>query len=229
MVSKAPHRPPVRVALVEDDAAVREGLALLVGGAPGFACVAACATAEEALARLPALAPDIVLMDIGLPGLSGIDCIRLLKRQQSGLQIMMLTVFEDHNRIFRSLSAGASGYLLKQTEPERLLEAIAELHAGGSPMSAQIARRVVEAFQRPPLENVDPTARLTVREQEIVTHLAEGQLYKEIADQLGLSVETVRTHLRNIYEKLHVRNRTEAVAKVFGHPGGASGSGGGRG
>jgi len=154
-------------------------------------------------------------MDIHLPGMSGIECIRRLKRQQPRVQISMLTVFEDHDRIFQSLTAGASGYLLKQTPPAKLLEAIAELHRGGSPMSTQIARRVVEAFQRPvPSEQTD--AKLTPREQEIVRLLAKGYLYKEIAEQLGLSVETVRTHLHRIYEKLHVHTRTEAVMKLYG-------------
>ena len=175
----------------------------------------ACATAEEALRRLPTLSLDVVLMDIHLPGMSGIECIRRLKQQQPQLQITMLTVFEDHDRIFQSLAAGASGYLLKQTPPGKLLEAIAELHHGGSPMSAQIARQVVEAFQRPAAAQAGGES-LTPREQEIIHLLARGYLYKEIADQLGLSVETVRTHLHRIYEKLHVHTRTEAVMKLFG-------------
>ncbi len=205
----------IRVALVEDDSQVREGLALQVGAAQGFECVAACASAEEALTQLLPLSPDVVLMDIHLPGMSGIECIRLLKKQQPRLQISMLTVFEDHDRIFQSLTAGASGYLLKQTPPDKLLEAIAELHRGGSPMSSQIARRVVEAFQRP-AETDQADTPLTPREQQIIQLLAKGFLYKEIADQLDLSVETVRTHLHRIYDKLHVRTRTEAVMKMFG-------------
>jgi RNA polymerase sigma factor (sigma-70 family) len=205
----------IRVALVEDDPQVRDGLASLIGSAKGFECVAACASAEEALALLPLLSPDVVMMDIHLPGMSGIECIRLLKKQQPKTQIAMLTVFEDHDRIFQSLTAGASGYLLKQTPPEKLLEAIAELHRGGSPMSAQIARRVVEAFQRP-AQTDRADANLTPREQEIIRLLAKGYLYKEIADQLDLSVETVRTHLHRTYEKLHVHTRTEAVMKLYG-------------
>jgi DNA-binding NarL/FixJ family response regulator len=206
---------PIRVALVEDDRQVREGLALLIGHSPGFACVAACPSAENALQRLPGQKPDVVLMDIQLPGMSGIECILQLKRLCPKAQIMMLTVFEDHERIYQSLKAGASGYLLKQTPPAELLEAITNLHQGGSPMSAQIARRVVEAFQRPTAPE-GAEALLSPREQEILHLLAQGHLYKEIADQLGRSVETVRTHIRNIYDKLHVRSRTEAVNKVFG-------------
>jgi len=207
--------PCIRVALVEDDRQVREGLAVLIGNSPGLACVAACVSAEIALQRLPALDPDVVLMDIQLPGISGIECILRLKHLCPGAQIMMLTVFEDHDRIYQSLKAGASGYLLKQTPPAELLAAITELHRGGAPMSSQIARRVVEAFQRPvPTDAGDH--QLSPREQEIVSLLAQGHLYKEIADQLGRSVETVRTHIRNIYDKLHVRTRTEAVNKIYG-------------
>jgi DNA-binding NarL/FixJ family response regulator len=208
----------IRVALVEDDPQVREGLVSLISSAPGFHCAAACASAEEALKRLPPLSPEVVLMDIHLPGMSGIECIRRLKQQHPEMLISMLTVFEDHDRIFQSLTAGASGYLLKQTPPAKLLEAISELHHGGSPMSAQIARHVVETFQRPAPPEL-PDADLTPREQEIIRFLAKGYLYKEIAEQLDLSVETVRTHLHRIYDKLHVRSRTEAVMKVFGRDG----------
>jgi DNA-binding NarL/FixJ family response regulator len=208
----------IRVALVEDDSAVRSGLVMLVSSSSRCACVAAPGSAEEALVRIPGLLPDVVLMDIDSPGMSGIECIRLLKQRQPNLQIMMLTVFEDHDRIFQSLSAGASGYLLKQTPPDKLLEAIAELHRGGAPMSTQIARRVVEVFQqsRP---GQSTTENLSPRETEIINLLGKGFLYKEIAAQLGISVETVRTHIHHTYEKLHVRTRTEAVMKVFGrHP-----------
>jgi DNA-binding NarL/FixJ family response regulator len=211
----ATRAPVIRVALVEDDAEVRAGLEALLGSASNCSCVAAFASAEEALSKLPELKPDVVLMDIHLPGMSGIDCIRQLKLHQPNIQIMMLTVFEDHDRIFQSLAAGASGYLLKQSPPAKLLEAIAELHQGGSPMSTQIARRVVEAF-RPASRTDDPTTGLSPREKEILALLGKGHLYKEIAGHLGISVETVRTHIHNTYEKLHVRTRTEAVMKVFG-------------
>jgi DNA-binding NarL/FixJ family response regulator len=207
----------IRLAVVEDDQKVREGLVQLINASPGYQCVAACPSAENALARLPAAQPQVVLMDIQLPGMSGIECIRELKHRCPAMQIMVLTVFEDHDRIFQSLAAGASGYLLKQLPPAKLIEAIADLHQGGSPMSAQIARRVVEAFQPHPTGDTSG-GHLSPREQEIIHLLAQGHLYKEIADRLHLSVETVRTHIRNIYHKLHVRSRTEAINKVFGRP-----------
>jgi len=211
----AAQAPLIRVALVEDDHQVRAGLRLLIDHSKKCACVAAFGSAEEALARLPSLQADVVLMDIRLPGMSGIECIRELKLRQPKFQIMMLTVFEEHDRIFQSLTAGASGYLLKQTPPDKLLEAITELHRGGAPMATQIARRVVEAFQQA-APGGDAAAGLSPREKEIVALLAKGYLYKEIASQLGISVETVRTHIHNTYEKLHVRSRTEAVMKVYG-------------
>lgn len=208
-------RRPIRVALVEDDARVRQGLAFLIGSSPGFSWIADYSNGEDAVAHLPALAPNVVLMDINLPGMSGIECIRKLKRLLPGTQLVMLTVLEDHERIFQSLAAGASGYLLKNTPPGKLLEALRDVHQGGAPMSAQIARCVVETFRRPAVSE-GTAGILSPREQEILGLLAKGFLYKEIADQLRLSVETVRTHLRNIYEKLHVRSRTEAVMKVYG-------------
>ena len=206
----------IRVALVEDDRQVREGLRLLIDTSKTCRCVAAFGSAEEALARLPSLPTNVVLMDIDLPGLSGIECIRQLKLRQPALQFMMLTVFEDHDRIFQSLAAGASGYLLKQTPPDKLLEAITELHRGGAPMSMQIARHVVEIFQQHPPRG-DAAAGLSPREKEILALLGKGYLYKEIASQLGISVETVRTHIHNTYQKLHVRTRTEAVMKIYGN------------
>ena len=211
----AAQTPVIRVALVEDDHQVREGLRLLIDDSKHCACVATFASAEEALARLPSLPADLVLMDIQLPGMSGIECIRTLKLRQPKIQIMMLTVFEDHDRIFQSLAAGASGYLLKQTPPPKLLEAIRELHRGGAPMSTQIARRVVEVFQQPSSSG-EAMAGLSPREKEIIALLAKGYHYKEIAGQLGISVETVRTHIHNTYEKLQVRSGTEAVMKVYG-------------
>ncbi len=206
--------PRIEVAIVEDIDDIRNGLADFINGAAGFRCVATYANAEAALKDLPDLEPDVVLMDIGLPGMSGIECIRILKSQYPKLQIMMLTVYEDDDKIFSSLVAGASGYILKKTPPAKLLESIQDLYNGGSPMSSQIARKVVQTFQHAQKPS-QPTADLSKREQEILTYLAKGYLYKEIAATLHISVETVRTHLRNIYEKLHVRTRTEAVLKFL--------------
>lgn len=204
----------IRVAIVEDLPEIRKGLAALIGGSPGFACIGEFADGVEALKHIPGLLPDIVLMDIDMPRMNGVDCIRQLKAQVPSLQIMMLTVFEDDEKIFQSLSAGANGYLLKKTAPAKLLESIQELHSGGSPMSSQIARKVIGAFQQLG-ESQKETENLSPREQEILSHLAKGFRYREIADELFISVETVRTHLRNIYKKLQVRSRTEAVLKYL--------------
>ena len=204
----------ITVAIVDDDKDVRDGIAVLINGTGGYQCVGAYASAEEAIDQIPKAAIDVVLMDINMPQVSGIECVTKLKQRQPSLQIMMLTSFEDDDKIFQSLLAGASGYLLKKTPPAKLLEAIEEIHKGGSPMSNQIARKVVETFQRSASPQ-DETINLTQREQEILSHLAKGYRYKEIADTLFISVETVRTHLRNIYDKLHVRSRTEAVLKYL--------------
>lgn len=204
----------ITVAIVDDDKDVRDGIAVLINGTSGYQCVGAFASAEEAIGQIPKFAIDVVLMDINMPQTSGIECVTKLKLRQPSLQIMMLTSFEDDDKIFQSLLAGASGYLLKKTPPAKLLEAIEEIHKGGSPMSNQIARKVVETFQRS-ASAVNETVNLTQREQEILSHLAKGYRYKEIADTLFISVETVRTHLRNIYDKLHVRSRTEAVLKYL--------------
>jgi DNA-binding NarL/FixJ family response regulator len=205
----------IKIALVEDDKKVREGLKALICGTPGFNCIAAYANAEEALEELPEQKPDVVLMDINLPGMSGIECVKILKAQQPALQIIMLTVYEDDDQIFQSLAAGAVGYILKKTPPAKLLEAIEEVHRGGSFMSSQIARRVVEVFQQKDL-SAKNTAALSHRENEILSCLAKGYRYKEIASLSGISIETVRTHIRNIYDKLHVHSRTEAVLKYLG-------------
>lgn len=205
---------PIRIAIVEDDKTVREGLQMLLNGSPGFSCVAVYGSGEEALAGLPDISPDVVLMDINLPGITGIECILKLKEKNLPILFIMLTVFEDADAIFQSLSAGACGYLLKHTPPVKLLEAIQDVFRGGSPMSGEIARKVVQSFQHPASKDTG-TGSLTKREEEILGYLAQGYFYKEIAESLCISVETVRTHIRNIYEKLQVRTRTEAVLKYL--------------
>lgn len=205
---------PIKVAIVEDSDKIREGLTGIIDGSDGFECSAAYESAEEALRFLPAYKPDVVLMDIQLPRMSGIECVEKLKVQNPDIQVMMLTVYEDDEKVFKSILAGASGYILKRTPPAELLEAIRELHEGGSPMSDQIARKVVQAFQQMGKSSKE-TENLSSREMEILSYLARGYNDKEIADKLFLSIKTVRTHLRNIYKKLHVRSRTEAVLKYL--------------
>ena len=199
----------INVAIVEDEDEVREGLAVLINGSEGFRCVQTYSSAEKALAEILKNKPDVVLMDINLPGMSGIECMRQLKAHQPGLPIMVLTVYDDDEKIFESLKAGASGYLLKKTPPAKILEAIVELYNGGSPMSSRIARKVVQTFQAISTSS-EEAENLSKREHEILFYLAKGYRYKEIAEALFISIETVRTHLRNIYEKLHVRSRSEA-------------------
>jgi DNA-binding NarL/FixJ family response regulator len=206
---------PIRIAVVEDDKMVREVLEILLNGSPGFICVAAYGNGEDALAGLPELKPDVVLMDINLPGINGIECIIRLKELGLPMLFIMLTIFEDSDAIFQSLSAGASGYLLKGTPPAKLLEAIQDVYQGGSPMSREIARKVIQSFQYQPTNNVTENM-LTKREEEILTYLVKGLLYKEIASLLFIGVETVRTHIRHIYEKLQVRTRSEAIVKYLG-------------
>ena len=205
---------PIRTAIVEDDRMVREVLEILLNGSPGFTCVAAYGTGEDALNGLPDVNPDVVLMDIGLPGISGIECITRLMEQSHKMLFIMLTIFEDADVIFQSLSAGASGYLLKQTPPAKLLEAIEDVYQGGSPMSREIARKVIQSFQHPAVTAASEN-NLTNREEEILTYLVKGLLYKEIAGKLFIGVETVRTHIRHIYEKLQVRTRSEAIVKYL--------------
>lgn len=213
MTAAAPK--PRTVALVEDDAALRETLADILSASASWRLVASYPDAESALAALKDGCPDVVLMDIQLPGLSGIGCVAKLKEMHPAAQVMMVTVYDNNDRIFDALAAGASGYLLKRDAPAKLLEALDDLLAGGSPMSSAIARKVVQRFQTaPPSKNDDHN--LTPREKQILEQLVKGGLYKEIAWELGIGVETVRTHLHNIYAKLHVRTRTEAVVKYLG-------------
>jgi DNA-binding NarL/FixJ family response regulator len=204
----------INVAIVEDDDGIRQSLSVLIEGTAGLCCLSSHPTAEDALKRIPVMVPDVVLMDINLPRLSGIECARKLKGLFPRLQILMLTMYEDSDQIFNSLMAGASGYLLKRTPPAKIVEAIEEVHRGASPMSGKIARTVVQYFQN--MKKVAPeTQHLSNRELEILDLLAKGCRYKEIADALGISFDTVRSHLRNIYDKLHVHSRTEAVVKYL--------------
>ncbi len=202
----------IRVAIVEDHEALRASLARLIGRTPGYACVAACADAETALRELPAAEPHVVLMDLQLPGMSGAECIVRLRECLPSAEILVLTVYDDEDRVFEALKAGASGYLLKRADSRRILEAIAEVRAGGAPMTSEIARMVVRSFrQEPPGASVK--GRLTAREEEILDLLARGLVPKEVAAKLGISYFTVQTHIKSIYEKLHVRSRTEAVLR----------------
>ena len=205
---------PITVSIIEDDGDAREALAQLLDGEPRLQVVGRYRTGEEALAAVPAAPPDVLLVDINLPGMSGIECVARLKALRPGLQVLMLTTYEDANLIFDSLRAGASGYLLKKRVPAELVPAVEEVHAGGSPMSMQIARKVVDYFARPRPATAG-LEQLTAREDEILRLLARGCFDKQIADQLAISINTVRAHLRHIYEKLHVQSRTEAVVKFL--------------
>jgi DNA-binding NarL/FixJ family response regulator len=204
----------ITVLIVEDDRAVRDGLTYLVNGSDGYRCIAACASAEEALPVISQHRPDVVLMDINLPGMNGIECVVIIKNSFPEIQVMMLTVFDNADEIFKSLTAGATGYMLKKTPPARLLEAISELVSGGSPMSGEIARKVVQTFAKHANRQF-PDSLLTPREEEILSYLSKGYLYKEIAAELFISIDTVRTHIRKIYQKLQVRTRTEALLRCM--------------
>jgi DNA-binding NarL/FixJ family response regulator len=206
----------ITISIVDDSADLREHIGGYLDASPGFLCSKAYASAEEALADLPQSPPDVVLMDINLGkrSLDGIECVRRLKALLPRVQIIMLTVFEDSEKIFRALAAGASGYLLKRLPPAELLGAIREVMAGGAPMSTSIALKVVQSFQTSASHGAE-AAELSQREREVLNGLAKGLAYKQIADQLSVSIHTVRNYIRRIYEKLHVRSRTEAVAKYF--------------
>lgn len=205
---------PIKVCIVEDDAELRETIGGYISGANGFNCLGAFPTGEAALEAIPALQPGVVLMDINLPGMNGIQCVKKLKESMPKLLILMLTVYENSDRIFEALSAGASGYMLKSTPPEKLLEAIVDMQSGGSPMSSNIARKVVQAFH-PSSAAAPLIEQLSPREQQVLSCLAEGFSYKQIASDLNLSMGTIRTYIRSMYEKLHVNSRTEAVVKYL--------------
>lgn len=205
---------PITVSLVEDNDQLRGTLARVISRAEGFQCVGQYATAEEALEAIPKERPNVVLMDINLPGMNGVECVRQLKVLAPETLVVMLTAYEDTENIFNSLAAGASGYLLKRTTSAELLAAIRDVQKGGSPMTTHIARKVVQSFQKAG-PSPQPTENLSQREQEVLDCLSQGLIYKEIAEKLGISYETVHTYIRRIYEKLQVRTRTEAVAKFL--------------
>ena len=214
---------PITVCLVEDDAELRESVVRYLRGTPGLRCLGAYASGEEALEAIPAKRPAVVLMDINLPSMSGIECVRQLKLRLPTAQVVMLTVYEDTDQVFQSLAAGAVGYLTKSTRQSQILEGIREVQRGGSPMSSHIARKVVQAFQ--PASHAEPShERLSPREQQVLNWLAKGAPYKQIADAMGISIETVRTYIRRIYQRLHVQSRIEAVLKYRGSSGGLPGS-----
>jgi DNA-binding NarL/FixJ family response regulator len=206
---------PITVSIVEDQEPLRTTLARVLNRAEGFKCISHFGSAEEAIKEIPKNPPELVLMDINLPGLNGVECVRQLKEKLPKLLILMLTVYEDTENIFNALAAGAAGYMLKRTPRAELLDAIKEAHRGGSPMTTHIARLVVQSFQKP-VQAPDPgLENLSPREQEVLDCLAQGLIYKEIADKIGVSYETVHTYIRRIYEKLQVRTRTEAVARFL--------------
>jgi DNA-binding NarL/FixJ family response regulator len=210
----------ISVSIVEDDHLVRESLSRLIDSSAGYRCVSEHASAEDALEAIPKVRPQVILMDINLTGISGVECTRRLKPLLPGTQIIMLTVYQNTEHIFDALTAGATGYMLKQTKPDQLLNAVRDVHQGGSPMSSHIARKIVQSFQQSAPR--DEPQSLSPREAQVIELLAKGYLYKEVADSMGVSYATVHTHIRHIYEKLQVRSRTEAVVKHLSraHPNG---------
>ncbi len=208
----------ISVAIVEDNHDIRNALEQIIDMADGYTLAGSCVNGEEAIINIPVYKPNVVLMDINLGGLNGIEAVRILKEEQPEILFMMCTVYEEDEKIFEALSAGANGYVLKKTAPDKLLDSIKELYEGGAPMSSQIARKVVTTFQNKTslATQVDSLGALSRREKEILEMLSKGLLYKEIADQLFISPQTVRKHVYHIYEKLHVGNRIEAVNKFFG-------------
>lgn len=215
MTASERKRAPISIVVVDDDADMRRTLEAILQRQPHLRCAGTFGSAEEALRGIPPLRPDLVLMDINLPGLSGVECVRQLAQEMPALPIVMLTVYDDDDDVFNSLAAGATGYLLKPVRSDALLEAIDEVHAGGAPMSTKIARRVVQAFKKPVAAPAD-IADLTGRERDVLDLLAKGYQSKEIAANLSMSYWTVETHVAHIYRKLHVRSRAQAVAKYLG-------------
>lgn len=203
----------IKVAIAEDIDDIRDGLHLIINSTDGYECNCVCKNGHEATEKIPLYKPDVVLMDINMPGINGVEAVRILKQQLPSTQFMMCTVYEEDEHVFDSLKAGATGYVLKKTPPGKLLDAITEIFNGGSPMSSTIARKVMVSFADNRVKQ--PIDDLTEREKEILNQLARGMQYKGIAAQLSLSVETVRTHIRNIYEKLQVHNKTAAIQKAY--------------
>lgn len=204
-------RSKISVAVVEDNRDLREGLSQLIQGTDGYRCVGSYSTCAALLEGVDTIKPDVVLMDIGLPGMSGIEGVQKLKARRPSTEVLMLTVFEDERKIFDSICAGASGYLLKKTPPLRILEAIQEIHTGGAPMTAKIARKVLSAFQDAS-PGISPDYQLSEREREVLAGLVNGLSYKMIADQCAISIDTVRSHIRHIYEKLQVNSKAQAIS-----------------
>lgn len=205
----------ISVSIVEDMADVRQKVKHIIEDSEEFICLSTYSNAESALEELPKLNPDIVLMDINLPGMNGVDCVRQLKMLMPDVEILMLTIYENTNIIFSALTAGASGYLLKRSAPEKIIQAIRDVQEGGSPMTGHIARKVVASFRKITKPQHDYET-LSLREQQVLDWLAQGRTYKEIAENLNISYNTVNTHIRHIYEKLHVRSRTQAVTMHLG-------------
>ena len=215
MVATVAEDMQIKVAIVDDDEGIRTGLAALIHRASNLKLTGDYANAETALTEIPRHPPDVVLMDINLPGMKGVECVRQLKAAMPAVQFLMLTVYEDSDSLFNSLKAGASGYLLKRTASVRLLEAIRDVHSGGAPMTPQLARRVVQFFTKPSDGAASPLSGLTAGEKEFLNQLSNGYAYKEIADRMKISIDTVRSYVRTVYEKLHVHSRTEAVVKYL--------------
>lgn len=207
---------PIKVSIVEDDTMIRETLRSLFMFEEGMEAFTVHSTAEDALLRLRETCPDVVIMDINLPGQSGIDCVRQMSQYCQRSQFLMYTVHDDDHRVFEALKAGANGYILKSSTPDEILAAVRELNDGGSPMSAHVARRVVTQLRPAKQERNNGNDLLSTRENEVLALLAEGLLYKEIGDRLGITVGTIKQHIHRIYEKMHVQNRTEAVNRYFG-------------
>jgi DNA-binding NarL/FixJ family response regulator len=206
----------INVAIVEDNKTIREGLAALITGTPGYNCVGSFPDCEKFLSSISKTNADVVLMDIGLPGINGIEGVKKARKINPALNILMLTIYEESNVVFEALCAGACGYLVKKTPPSRLLEAIKDIYEGGSPMSSNIARQIISVFhQKKNMNGNGADYELTSREKEVINHLADGYNYQEIADKIFISVDTVRHHIRNIYKKLHVHSQSEAVAKAI--------------